>query len=182
LKSFNISSSRSNLTSQYKTMNWLLIFLLVLFSLLSYLLFAPFFLELDSEQNIFRIRFHRLASARLVIHHSKLWLIIRVAGWEKEMDLLKRKSTHAKRLKEKSLVKKRKIPLEKILRVIKTFRLKKFFLAIDSGDPRLNGFAFALAAIIGKSNDDHLVINYRNQNQLILQVENRIIRVLRAVI
>ena len=71
--------------------------------------------------------------------------------------------------------------MHKILQVVRTFKIKEFVLNIDTGNCITNAKLYPLLSIAhlckGQFN-----INFQGQNQLILQIENRPVRILKAFI
>ncbi len=66
----------------------LLIVFIVFFIIIAYILFAPFYLEVDTEMDLLKIRFHYLASAQLILTGNSVMAEIKVAGLRKRFDLL----------------------------------------------------------------------------------------------
>ena len=67
-------------------MTGLLIFGLTLIAVISYALFAPFFLEINSFCNFYGVRFLYLASANLVLIDSRLKINLKALGWHRLID------------------------------------------------------------------------------------------------
>ena len=67
-------------------MTGLLIFGLILIAVISYVLFAPFILEINSFSNFYSVRFLYLASANLVLIDNRLKINIKAVGWHLLMD------------------------------------------------------------------------------------------------
>lgn len=165
-----------------------LVLLGVIGAIFCYLLFAPFYLEIDSIKGFFRVRFHRLASVDLSIKDFSLILDIRVIAWRKEIDLLKAKKTSKeKAAKRKKTDKKKekktswmKVTPKKIISVLKSFKINKCDILIDSGNVQLNGIlypVFFMASFYSKKN---IRINFVNENVIIFEIENSLARMSRA--
>jgi len=168
---------------------WLfsIIGLLILF-IIAYLLFAPFFLEIDSTTGLCRVRLHRLASAQLVLHDRSLFMKLKVAWWQKELDLLaprkeKSPSTEAVIRTEK---KKKQFQINKMLRkmksVLKSFRIDKCYLTFDTGNMPLNGILYPSLYLLSQRTNKTVMINFWEENEIILQIENSVARMLWAYI
>lgn len=163
-------------------MIWFLSLPIVLLILLSYLLFAPFYLEINSTTGLFKVRFHRLASARLFITESSLFIDLKIMWWHKIIDLLAPKNKQMKTERKKIQKEKPKISLRKILLVIKTFKVNKFYLTIDTGSMWLNGMIYPLFLWLGMRLKRNITINFVNENEIIFETENNLFRILRVYI
>ena len=163
----------------------LLIIALVLLIILCYLLFAPFYLEVDSSIGLCCIRFHKVASAGVYLTGSSLFIHLKILWWYKEIDLLAPKEIQ-KKVGKKSIDqvkrKKRKMSAEKVLAVIKSFRVNKFLLSIDTGDMQLNGILYPLFLWLNRRTGKAIAINFRNKNEMIVEIENNFFRMLRVYI
>jgi hypothetical protein len=82
---------------------------------------------------------------------------------------MKRKS---KKIKDTASKKKIKISqmLKKLTRVIKTFRVTEWQLAIDTGDSTRNAQLYPLNYL--PYTFEHLHINFRDENYLLLEIRN----------
>ncbi len=168
----------------------ILILLGVIGAIFSYLLFAPFYLEVDSTKGFLRLRFHRLASADLRIVDFYPILELRVFGWKKKMDLLKTmKTSKEKSSKRKKIENKKgkksswmKVTLKKIVGVLKSFKINKCELLIDSGNVQLNGILYPIFYLAGYYYNKNISINFVNKNVIILEIENSVARMSRAYI
>lgn len=165
-------------------MIWILSFLLFCVLLFCYLLLAPFYLEIDSTSNLLRIRFHQLVVAEIKTSDSSLIMELRVAWWKKKFDLLAENIRKEKTVEIKKEMKKksRKISFSKIKAVIKTFKINKCTVHIDTGSMQTNGILFPVFFWIGKWSRKDININFINENKIILQIENNLARMVRAFI
>lgn len=161
---------------------WWIIIITCLLMVFIYLLFAPFFVEIDSVKSLFRIRFHRLASARLIFHESSIFIALKIGGWQKKIVLLEIKEKKKKPVVKNEKKKQTKISFQKFLTVLKSFRIRKFILTLDSGDMQTNGILYPLFVLVSISSGKNITINFLNENKLILQIENNLARVLWAYI
>jgi hypothetical protein len=164
---------------------WLWILLVLLVLVLAYLLWAPFFIEIDSEAGIYRVRFHRLAVARVWIKEDSIWLQWKIAAWGKTIDLLdpgevKPPVKHAKRRKRRTEKRKRAIPWRKIKAVFQSFRVKKFEFDIDTGDIPANGILYPVVWGLSRWSGRKLSVNFEDRNEMVLMVKNNFARVIWA--
>ncbi|MBK7037568.1 MAG: hypothetical protein IPH42_14800 [Bacteroidetes bacterium] len=80
---------------------WWLILILIVLLILSYLLFAPFVLEIDSNKGLYSIRFHRIISANLALEQETIFIKIKFAWWRKEFNLLEPTTKKTKQITQK---------------------------------------------------------------------------------
>jgi hypothetical protein len=163
-------------------MIWFLSLLILLLLLLCYLLFAPFYLEINSKTGLFRVRFHKLVSARIFITDNSLFMDLKIVWWHKIFDLLASKEKPMKTEKNKIKKEKPKISLRKILLVVKTFKVNKFYLTIDTGSMWLNGMIYPLFLWLGMRLKRNVTVNFVNENEIIFETENNLFRILRVYI
>ena len=158
----------------------LLLILLLLVLCLSYLLFAPVYLEIDSRTTLCRMRFHRLMSVNLVIDNS-LNLELRIAWWKKTFDLL---GAHKKTIRpaKKRRRKRRQFPFGRFLSLLQSFKVNKFMIDIDTGEDYLNGILFPLFYLTGLKTGHDIRINFYDDSNLVIEIENNIISMLLAFI
>jgi hypothetical protein len=145
---------------------------------IGYLLFAPFYLEINTRNLLFRLRFHRIGTARLNFRDNSLLLHWSVLGMGKEIDLLAVRKEGTKKRSQQS---KTSIPpRHKILAVLESFKLNKFSLQLDTGDMALNGLLFPWFMGAGCMIHRKVGINFADRNELILEIENNALRMVRA--
>jgi len=158
------------------------VFLMVLMILLSYLLFAPFYFEVDSRDGLCRFRFHKVASVRLYLSESSLFADLRCTGWHKSIDLLapgkKRKKAGGKSPRQGS----RRPSFGKIWAVLRSFRVNKLSVRLDTGNMQLNGVLYPLFLWLHRQTRRDLGINFLNENEIIIEIENTVFRMLRVYI
>src|SRR5262245_34881315 len=101
---------------------WWIILIVCLLLICSYLLFAPFFLEIDSGENLVRVRFHRVVSGKLVFTENSIFMILKIAGWQKQIDLLAVRQKKKKKAVKKAKAKRKIISFKRIYIIMKSFR------------------------------------------------------------
>ena len=163
-------------------MIWLLVFLLILVSISCYLLFAPFYLEINSRIGLCRIRFHRLAMAGFYLQESSLILELKIAGWRKQIDLLAERPSHKENLKIKYKKERKTISLKKIKAILKSFKVNKLYLNFCFDNMPLNGILYPAFLWLSRRTGKHFEINFWNENEFILEIENNLFRMIRAYI
>ncbi|MFZ4613357.1 MAG: hypothetical protein ACOYNH_06710 [Bacteroidia bacterium] len=157
----------------------LIVFILISFF---YLLFAPFYLEIESEINLYRFRFHRVASAKILIENSTLILQIKIAGWNRNIDLLASKIKKEKVAPVKRKSNTTKIKFRKLMAIIKSFKVNKCCISIDTGNMQLNGILYPLFFWINNFTGKEIRINFIGDNSVSLEVENNFARIFWAYI
>lgn len=155
----------------------LFVLLLIIIIIFSYLFFAPFYLEINSTIGLYRVRFHHLASAILKIENESLFIETKIMWWKKKIDLFQIKY----KVREKPVRKpvkrlKMKISINKIKRILASFKVNKLYLSIDSGDNQLNGLLFPLFYWMSIYTSKSLKINFIDNNIFILEIENSFAR------
>ena len=160
----------------------LLIFCILVAATLLYLLLAPFYLEVNSRENKCKVRFHRLAKARIYLSEESLFFELQIWGWHNTIDLLASKDNRVK--VESAMAKKRniRISIRKIYAVFKSFRLSTCSLTLDTGDMAMNGILYPMFKGLSKVMEKDIQINFYNKNEIVLVLKNNFYRVLRAYI
>ncbi len=162
-------------------MVFLLIFIALLSAVLLYLLLAPLYLEVNSVNGICRIRLHRAASLRIYITEESLYLEVIILGWHKIIDLAAIKAAPEK-VKKISRNKGHRISVHKIMSVIRSFKLNKCYAAVDTGNMSLNGILYPGIWYLSQWIHGDLRINFQDENEIILEIENNCFRMLRAYV
>ena len=158
----------------------MIIWITILFitTILCYLLFAPFYLEVDSNKNLYRIRFHHLAS--LAIDASDQKLLIKVMYWKKEIDLLHVSQTKDKTAPKKTIVKpkkqKQKFSWNQLKSVMMSFRINTCRITLDTGSVELNAWLYPIFYFIRIYSKKNITINFLNKNEVVLKIENNLAR------
>lgn len=71
--------------------------------------------------------------------------------------------------------------LKKVIKVIKSFKIKELFLNIDTGDVIYNAYLYPLFYFLGGHNRS-LFVNYSGEVQFKVTIQNRLINMLIAFI
>lgn len=165
-------------------MGWL-VALFILITALAYLFLAPLCIEINTSENLFRVRYHKLASAVLLISGDCILLDLRITWWKKQIDLLAPKKTAVRVQKPKRVkktVKRKCVSFVTIRAVLRTFKIRRFFLTADTGNPAFNGAVFPVVYAAGLLTRKNISVNFCGRNELILNVQNNIARITRAFI
>ena len=157
-------------------MIWLVIIVLIICSFFGWLLFSPLILEIDSRIASARLQWKNIGSA-MIFFDEEWWVTFHFPFYQRKFRFSEIGGSHKNpTLKEplvheaKSVKTKKRIPLLKILRSIRTFRLVEWKLFIDTGDYPLNARLYPLNYMPGCIH--HLKINFTEENFLYLKIEN----------
>ena len=160
-----------------------LIILLVLLLSSVYLLFAPFFIEINTVAGLYRVRFHRLANARLISDERSLIVKLNIAGWHKTIDLLAQRKQNGMPQRKKKVKAKSKLPrisFRKMKAIFKSFKINKFRIDMDTGNMPLNGVLYTCFTWLRVYSGKDISINFIDDNEMILEIENNCARVIWA--
>lgn len=162
-------------------MIWL-ITLLILIIFLCWLLIAPVIMEIDTRVPHAGLRWVSIGNVK-IWYDEEWWISIEIFFFRKTIRFsnMKSKSRKAVKTKVKKKQKGKTISnLVKIIRVIKTFRVTEWHLAVDTNDSILNAQLYPLnywRGIYG-----HLHINFNEENFLFVRIRNRPWKILYAFI
>jgi len=162
-----------------------LIFSSVILMLLAYLMFAPFFIELNSQTGLMRIRFHRLLNAQLLMIGGSLIIDLKLAWWHKRIDILntglEKQQTIQPRVRVRGVKKKKRAPSwRKIVSVLNSFVVKKCVINLCFDNMRLNGILYPLFRWVNLKTGQKISINFVDENEVELELKNNCFRVIRA--
>jgi hypothetical protein len=149
----------------------------------SYLLLAPFYVEINSLTGLYGLRFHHLATGRLAIEEGSIIIDVCIAGWKKRIDLLTKPAS--KTTKQTSSNKRRKpikLSFSLMKDMIKSFKINQCYLNIDTGNRPLNGIIYPLFYLAGTYFDRPVSINFLEKNEFILEIENNFANILKTII
>ena len=86
-----------------------------------------------------------------------------------------------KKKKQQKKINKQLVSFNKIIHILKSFKVKKLQLKIDTGDPILNAKLCPLFTLLNYSTGSFSV-NFKNKNRLALHIENRPIDLIKSFI
>ena len=147
-----------------------------------YILLVPIVLFIDTNTNQYFIKLKGLAKASIEQHKVEILRIKLTVLYLnfyfyplQYLRIKKKKETAAKHTKN------RKIGFKKMMCILKSFKVKKLLLNIDTGNCILNAklypFFLFLNYYIG-----YFSINFEGRNRLVLEVENRPIAIIKSII
>ena len=162
----------------------LLIILFVFLLFVIYLLLTPITLFIDTESHQYYIQLRGLAKASIMQHDKEILIVKLKVLFLKfyvyplnYLGLDKRNKHKINNIKKKRML----IKIKRILNILKTFRVKRFFVNIDTGNSYLNARLYPLFALLNY-NRGNFHVNFEGQNQLVLLVKNRPIHIIKSII
>lgn len=168
----------------------IIIILLILLPLV-WLLIAPIRLVIDSKKGEYWIEWKGIAGARLLPVPGNLLLRFNILFWRKELDaqqeLARRqdKPKNPKKKKGKKSRSKQWLSFQKIrrkgIRLLKSCSVKALRLNIDTDDYIINSYLYPIFYLLDRGKK-RLSINYEGEAEVLLVVENRLYRMLIALI
>jgi len=162
------------------------IILILVFLMLISLLWMPIVLYINSVTNQYYIQLKGLAKVSIEPHEKEILMLkLKILFFTFHYYPLKKSDRSDKTIEiEKQKTKKRKsrINFQTVLRVLKSFKLKRFLLNIDTGDCILNSKLYPVFACLNFYKDSRLYINYQGRNSVLLYIENKPIRIIKSFI
>ena len=150
---------------------WLIFILILLVLILAWIFIAPLQIQIDTRIPEVYVRWVSLGKAKLVFDEDKWWLKISVffisKKWELEK-LLHNPRKKVKKVKLKPGTKKSKF-LRRLFKIIKSSRITRWQIAIDTGDNVKNAWLYHLNFYPAFC---HLHINFFDENYLFLEIRN----------
>ncbi len=166
-------------------MFWIAVILIFLLLFIAYLLWAPLELMVDTGIDQYEVRYGQLAAASL--HGDTRWLLrihLKALFYHRDFfPLKKRKPTKDKEKTKTKEVRKNSMLKDPalILRLLRTFEVKRFILDMDTGDCISNARCYPVFALFNFGGGN-FNINFEGRNRLIFHLRNRPIRLLNSFI
>ena len=164
-------------------MYWIIILILLLLLIL-YLLLIPIVLFIDTATNQYYIQLKRLAKVNVEKHIEELIRIKLTITFLSFYfyPLRKRSSPKAKKfIKKSSLNKRKRISVRKIFRMLRSFKVKRFLIDIDTGDSMTNAKLYPFYGLLNYKTG-MFNINYEGRNRMVLYLENRPLYIIKSFI
>jgi len=169
------------LHSHKNQMNFLTIFLILFFLLVIYILLAPIALHINTTKNEYFIQLPGLVKASIEEHKKELLRIKLKVLFLNFYFYPLRKNSDGKKQIEKRRTRSRKISMQTGLRVLRSFKIKRLYLDVDTGDSIANAKLFPLFAFINYKIGG-FNINFEGRNRMILYIQNRPIHIIKSFI
>ena len=162
-----------------------LIILLIFILFIIWILIAPIQIIIDSRKNIYLVRWKGIASAIIFPNLEKLEIRIQVFFWKKELLPFSTKRKKKKSPTKNKEKRKRKgflrFSWEKLIKIIGSWNLKVCKINIDTHDVIRNSYLVPIFYFL-QNKKRSLNINYQGLNQLDIEMENTVGRMLKAYI
>lgn len=159
-------------------MLWVILILFLL-SIIAYLLFARVSLFIDTSTNQYFIN---------------LQGICRINAEKDETEILKLRlhifflhfifypfRTDKKKLEIKKKKSRFSLTIKQAYRLIKSFKIKRFYLDLDTGDCITNAKLYPLFSLLNYKRG-HFNINFNGRNKLVLHIQNRPVYIIKSFI
>ncbi len=166
----------------------LLYILLLLIGLLIWVLLIPIVINIDSRRGIYELQLKSIGRARVSFKEDQFEIEFKNRLLRRTWKIDPFKPSKKKKKKKDSPAKKRTKKVysfskiqHKAKRIVKSFQLKKLWLNIDTSDYYYNGLLYPIFYFI-KGKNYQMNINFNGDNDLLLVVQNRPIRILIALI
>lgn len=157
------------------------IFLLIIIGIVSYILFAPIYLEIDSSKDLYRIRFHHLVSIAVGKSEDRLLLELKILYWRQAIDVFAANPKKTQRVSVKarmktSKTKKKSIEWKKLRNLLLSFRIITCRISVDTGNLQLNALLYPVLYWIQLISKRNISINFMGHNEIILTIQNNLAR------
>jgi len=148
------------------------------------LLITPIIIYIDTLTNQYYIQLLGMAKANFEKDDAEFFRIrLNILFFNLYIYPLKKKASNKeKEIKNHhSLKSKKRISIRKIYNILKTFKIKQFFINMDTGNYILNAKLYPLFTLLNY-NTGNFHINFQGRNQLVLLAKNRPIDIIRSFI
>ncbi|MCD4747305.1 MAG: hypothetical protein K8R58_13485 [Bacteroidales bacterium] len=166
-------------------------FLIIAFSLLviiSWILFAPLVICINSSKNLYYINLTGICKARFIIKEKTLYLKMKIFFISfmfeplKFMDKKKIKVKKKKKKKQKKIfIKQIYLIIKFVLKIIKCFKIKKLNINIDTHNYYINSLLIPVTYIVNSPNVESSV-NFNGINNVVIILESRTYKILMNLI
>jgi hypothetical protein len=122
------------------------------------------------------MRFHKIASINLKMINAEFKIEVTVLVFTRRFDLINSKNNFIKANdREKNQIE-YKVPYKKIKAVIKSFKVNKCYVSIDTGNMQLNGILYPLFYWMKVKSQKNIQINFIGETLIVLKIENSLAR------
>lgn len=158
---------------------WIIIVTLVL--LIVGLLFVPIQIYVDTADATYFVSLQGLAKASLEPDNKEILRIrLKVFFYEHFFYPL-RKSTKPKKIEDKPAKKKRRMSGRTMLRLVRSFKVQKLRLDMDTGDYVVNAKLYPVFMLLDR-HVGRFHINFQDRNRLVMDVRNTPYRLIKSFI
>jgi hypothetical protein len=151
-----------------------------------FLLLTPLVIEVDSIRSKYRVSYRGIATADLLFKDGRLFLHLWVLGWNRTIDpFVSKKKDVVVRQEALPKRKRRHLKIETVMKkgwaVLRSFRIKHFYVNIDTDDYRVNAWLYPLAILLTKERRTFR-INFNGDTVIRFRIENRLGNMLLALV
>ena len=161
----------------------LLTICIVVVCIISFVLWTPIMLIVDTTVGQYEVRMRGIASCSLHFEEYKPLLFLKIFGWTKIFDPTTNREEKRTSKKTKTSQVKKRLPVEKIMKkgkaILYSFKVRYLYLDLDTDDYVLNGLLYPAALMLSRKNAT-FNINFVGVTKLQLTIENRLGRILFA--
>lgn len=167
---------------------WIILGVLAL--ILLWLLIAPIRLIINSNRGTYQVEAFGIAKASLIPEPDDIHLQVRVLFWQKDFWPLHEKA-RARKKKEEEKPKPQKKEKKsrwtfqrvkrKAIRVLRSFQVRAFRVNLDTDDYIQNAYLYPVFYFLSKGRRQ-LKINYKGETEVVLDINNRLYRILFALL
>lgn len=157
-----------------------LVIIILILGVLLFMLFIPIIIEINTIKKIYQLRISMIGSIDMMLS-DKITFQLKLFGIKKTFapfDAIRQQ----KEENTKSEIKTgeiKNISTKKLFSLIRSFKVKRIYVNIDTKDYIQNALLFPLFFLLN-TKKRQLSINYFGRNELILVIENNIYRILQA--
>lgn len=163
---------------------WGAVLSIVLFLLIIGLLFVPMELCIDTTTDNYYFRLRGLIRANLEEHEEEL-VRIRLSLFFGNVYFypLRRIGLSQKRSvkKDREGKKRKRVGIRKVIRLLRTFTIKRLIIDVDTGDCLLNAKLYPAFAFLNHTMGQ-FSINFQGRNHLVLYVQNRPLNIIKSFV
>jgi hypothetical protein len=145
-----------------------------------YILFAPLLLEIDTHSDLYRFSIVPVFRVWWVTNDFQNHPEISIFGIRTKFNLSgsQKEKTELKIQKSSKL----KFSFHRFFSVIKSFKIKKCFVNVDTGDMPLNGELYPMMYMLSSITGRTFKINFTGKTEVIITIKNNAFRMLMAYI
>ncbi|WP_282162697.1 hypothetical protein [Ulvibacterium marinum] len=165
-------------------MMWVIVLFTLLFLLIISLLFVPIELYVDTITNEYYFRLRGLIKADIEGHEKELIRIrLNLIFGNFYFYPLRRIGLSQKGKTKKNVRKKKgkRMGIGKVIRLLKTFTIKRLIIDMDTGDSLLNAKLYPVFTFLNHTMG-RFSINFQGRNHLVLYIQNRPLNIIKSFV
>lgn len=146
----------------------------------------PLELEISTLKKIYEIRLGKIVHGRLEISNEGIIAIrLKIVWWVKKIVLFPPTGETKKKIKDKEIIKSahkktKKNPIKNIvgksISVLKSFKVKRFYLDIDTNDYILNAYLYPAFFAIKQWKGLNIQVNFMGREEVDILIKNNLLR------